>query len=121
MEIKLLEELVKEFNTFNDLDGIEDLRPYIKAIEKLLNEYKKLEKDLIETLKVLDIGTLKNLNDYMKNEVIEKAHIRKRIEELKKDRDKTYIQFLESNKTDKYLSVKGLMLEGKIEILEQIL
>lgn len=43
-DIKIVEELLKEFKTYNDLDGIQDLRLYIKAIENLLSRLKTAEK-----------------------------------------------------------------------------
>lgn len=43
-DIKIVEELLKEFKTYNDLDGIQDLRLYIKAIENLLSRLKTAER-----------------------------------------------------------------------------
>lgn len=42
--IKLVENLIKEFETYNDLDGIQDLKPYMKALEHLIKSYKELQK-----------------------------------------------------------------------------
>ena len=41
--INLVEDLIKEFKTYNDLDGIDNLKPYIEAIENMLNRNKELE------------------------------------------------------------------------------
>lgn len=43
-DIKIVEELLKEFKTYNDLDGIQDLRLYIKATENLLSRLKTAER-----------------------------------------------------------------------------
>ena len=40
-DIKLVESLIKEFKTYNDLDGIQDLSPYMKAIENIINRNKE--------------------------------------------------------------------------------
>lgn len=70
--------------------------------------------------------TVKKLNnqidlEYVENNFIEKDRIRRIIEKLKKDIQQVYRQFLESNKTDSRLHVEGIMLEGQIEILENLL
>lgn len=44
-DLKMLGNLLKEFKTYNDLDGIQDLKPYTKAIENLIEEYKTLKRD----------------------------------------------------------------------------
>ena len=43
--INLVENLIKEFKTYNDLDGIDNLKPYIEAIENMLNRNKELEEE----------------------------------------------------------------------------
>lgn len=42
-DIKLVENLIEEYKMFGDLDGIQDIRPYMKAIENMLNRNKELE------------------------------------------------------------------------------
>ena len=34
-----IEELIKEYKTYNDLDGIQDLQPYIRALQNILADY----------------------------------------------------------------------------------
>ena len=41
-----LEELLKEFEVYGDLDGIQDIRPYMKALENLIKGYRNLEMEL---------------------------------------------------------------------------
>ena len=40
--------LIEEFNTYNDLDGIQDLKQYIIAIQNLLSEREKDKKKIQE-------------------------------------------------------------------------
>ena len=44
-DIKLVENLIEEYKMFGDLDGIQDIRPYMKAIENMLNRNKELEEE----------------------------------------------------------------------------
>lgn len=46
-----LEELLKEFEIYGDLDGIQDIRPYMKAIENLIKGYKDSEDIMKQTVK----------------------------------------------------------------------
>lgn len=43
-----VEELIQEYKTYNDLDGIQDLRPYIEALENLLAEREQKDKRIQE-------------------------------------------------------------------------
>lgn len=43
--IKLVENLIEEYKIFGDLDGIQDLNPYIEALEHLIKAYKELEEE----------------------------------------------------------------------------
>lgn len=72
-----IEELIQEYKTYNDLDGIQDLRPYIEALENLLAE-RKQDKKYIKNLelalkiinKVTDIDETKEENIALLNEVL---------------------------------------------------
>ena len=47
-DIKLVENLIEEYKMFGDLDGIQDLKPYMESLEHLIKAYKKLEKNGIK-------------------------------------------------------------------------
>ena len=42
-DIKLVENLIKEYRLYGDLDGIQDLKPYMESLEHLIKVYKELE------------------------------------------------------------------------------
>lgn len=42
--VAIIEELIQEYKTYNDLDGIQDLRPYIEALENILAEREQMTK-----------------------------------------------------------------------------
>ena len=112
-DIEVLE--IKRF--LNDMGNLtpedyDDL-PVKEAIENLLKENKDLQKSVDQ---IYD-----NYQDISKMYFNLTEKIEKKIEKLKAKREKVYIQFLESNKTDKELHSKGLMLEGMIQVLEELL
>ena len=43
-----IEELIQEYKTYNDLDGIQDLRPYIEVLEHILAEREQKDKRIQE-------------------------------------------------------------------------
>ena len=48
-----IEELIKEYKTYNDLDGIQDLSIYVNALEELLAELEQKDKRIKELEKAL--------------------------------------------------------------------
>ena len=116
MHKELLEKLVKRCD---DCDLFECINceiswTEVQEIKKLIKRNKELEETVEKFNEQLDL-------DYVDNNFIEKDRIKRIIEELKKEVQQVYIQFLETNKTDARLHVKGIMLAGKIEILENLL
>lgn len=96
-----IEELIKEYKTYNDLDGIQDLQPYIRALQNILADYtrqkqineehRKLNGELRERVKELERNS--NCDSVyaikfatMQQQINEKD---KRIQELKKE---NYVQ-----------------------------
>ena len=58
---------------------------------------------------------------YIKEEYcIPKSKIKEKIEELEKEKDETYTKFLGSNRNNESLSTKGKMLEGGIQVLQEL-
>ena len=112
-----------------------------KAIEKLLQDYtrqkqineehKKINGELREKVKELEnenISKQKAYDDcyceykhYKQFESISIQKIIEKIEELEKISNNTYIEFLETNKTDADLHDKGLIIDGKIQALKELL
>ena len=43
--VEIVKELIQEYKTYNDLDGIEDLRPYIEVLEHILAEREQMLKE----------------------------------------------------------------------------
>lgn len=77
-----LEELLKEFEIYGDLDGIQDIKTYMKAIENMLNRNKELEEEnslLIQQ----NITYKRNIHD-LKNKNIPVSLVKEKIEELNK-------------------------------------
>lgn len=72
-----MEELIQEYKTYNDLDGIQDLSIYVNALENLLAE-RKQDKKYIKNLelalkivgKVTDIDETKEENIALLKEVL---------------------------------------------------
>ena len=110
-----------------------------KATEHLLSDYtrqkqinkehKKLNGELREKVKELDTKNNELLKDlYSANciiadltDSIPTQKIKDKIEELEKISNNTYIEFLETNKTDADLHDKGLIIDGKIQALKELL
>lgn len=71
-----IEELIKEYKTYNDLDGIQDLQPYIRALQNILADYtrqkqineehRKLNGELRERVKELE----ENLKKFYNGELL---------------------------------------------------
>lgn len=68
-----IEELIKEYKTYNDLDGIQDLQPYIRALQNILADYtrqkqineehQRINGELREKVKELDTKNDELLKD----------------------------------------------------------
>ena len=68
-----IEELIQEYKTYNDLDGIQDLRPYIEVLEHILAEREQMLKAI-------------NIVEKEKSEWIEECKQKdKRIKELEEE------------------------------------
>lgn len=91
-DTKLVESLIKEFEVYGDLDGIQDLIPYMKTIKHLIKAYKE-EKEKNNKL------YNENVNLYNKKEVevynkgIENANSfwTSKMKELKHELEEEYI------------------------------
>lgn len=63
--VEIIKELIQEYKTYNDLDGIQDLSIYVNALEHILAEREQKDKrikELEEQVKTLDeayTGTIK--------------------------------------------------------------
>lgn len=82
-DIDKLEELLKEFEVYGDLDGIQDIRPYMKALETLIKGYRELEAKLNQLLKYEDDLRIKE-RAFCKENHIPKSKIQEKIEEVNK-------------------------------------
>lgn len=83
-DIKLVENLIKEYKLYGDLDGIaiNDMSVYINAIEHLIKAYKELEEEN-SLLTQQNITYKRNIYD-LKNKNIAVSLVEEKIEELKK-------------------------------------
>lgn len=82
-----IEELIQEYKTYNDLDGIQDLRPYIEVLEHILAELEQKDKriDLIKEYVHQEIvHYTETIEDYEDDDKKENKHY---IEELKEERE----------------------------------
>lgn len=81
----------------------------IQAIENLINGYRELEE------------YIKRLDELNARDFVFKSEIQEKIEELEKENEETYKKFLASDRTDENLSTKGKMLEGSIQVLQELM
>jgi hypothetical protein len=105
-DIEILEETLKEFKVYGDLDGIQDLRPFMKAIENLLKE-RQADKDRINRYEN-DIDILLNrIDEYkintvwkytVKEDYIPKSLVIEKIKEVKQLENASIADILESEK-----------------------
>ena len=114
-----LEELLKEFEIYGDLDGIQDLRPYMKAIENMLNRNKELEEEneKLNQLKEkhnVRINDLCALVDNFAYNSIPVSLVEEKIEELNKQYD-----FYNSDRRETKSIAKGYYIA--IQKLEELL
>ena len=93
------------------------------AIENLINGYRELEEKNKQCIKAGDleraVGFLMNRNDL--SNYIPKSKIKEKIEELEKEKDETYTKFLGCNRNNDTLSTRGKMLEGAIQVLQELM
>ena len=79
-----IEELIQEYKTYNDLDGIQDLRPYIEVLEHILAELEQKDKR-IQEMEEVDIANRKVIVeqcDYMQNNSIPKQVVIEALENI---------------------------------------
>lgn len=88
----------------------------VQAIENLINRVKELEE---EKQQVLD--DYQDLGKDLAYNFIPKSKIREKIEELEEENNETYTKFLESDRGNETLSTKGKMLQGAIQVLQELL
>ena len=84
--INLVENLIKEFKTYNDLDGIDNLKPYIEAIENMLNRNKELEEENKRLKPKIDVCNWqeKSCREIIYEKYIPVSLVEEKIEELNK-------------------------------------
>lgn len=88
-----IEELIQEYKTYNDLDGIQDLSIYVNALENLLSEREQKDKriqELEEQVKTLDeayTGVIKESKKWfdIAHNSIPKQVVIDKMEELNKE------------------------------------
>lgn len=116
--INLVENLIKEFKTYNDLDGIDNLKPYIEAIENMLNRNKELEEENEKYIVQLTDEQYRKLVDIIRNDVNKewKSLVKEKIEELNKQ-EKQELKGLKGQ--DRYF-VKQ-MYQYKRSVLQELL
>lgn len=123
--IKILEEFIKYFEA--EATSIKYRRNIsitvgeddIEAIENLINRVKELEEAVDNFMQGKAYST-KQLENVNKN-FIPKSKIREKIEELEEENNETYTKFLESDRGNETLSTKGKMLQGAIQVLQELL
>ena len=87
-----IEELIQEYKTYNDLDGIQDLRPYIEVLEHILSEREQKDKRIQE---LEEENKRKDKFIKMAKEVIENSILKQKIKDLLTEIQEEY------NKLDK--------------------
>lgn len=117
-DIKLVENLIEEYKMFGDLDGIQDIRPYMKAIENMLNRNKELEEEneiikgnyytLCADIQMVtselgfpeDTIIADEMVAMIKENYIPKSKIKEKIEEFKLKIEKYYEHKIQGKETD---------------------
>lgn len=113
----------------------EDIKNLTEIIELCKEEINNNDESIHATLDLIDLKSLKNLLKgyrelYKKHDdllvdvydlFVPKSKIKEKIEKLEQEKDKTYTQFLGSNRIDEKLSTKGKMLEGAIQVLQELM
>ena len=127
-DIKILEEWIEisignapEWVKSDEILKLIDYKQ-IKAIENLIKGYReKEESDKYLYDAYQDAG--KKMFEYAEQleDSVPKSKIKEKIEELEKEKDETYTKFLGCNKNDDSLSTKGKMLEGAIQVLQELM
>ena len=100
---------------FEDWGDMEVHEYDLQRIEKLIKRYRELEQQ--NELYRLTIGEL----PLYEGEIIPKSKIKEKIDELKQEKDNTYTKFLACNRNNESLSTKGKMLEGSIQVLQELM
>lgn len=120
-----MEEDIKILESFLDVDKqlMEDYgqnatikQEQIKSLENLLTRYKQMA---IENQSYKDYYG--EPPAYENAKYIPKSKIKEKIEELNKEKEETYTKFLESDRSNETLSTKGKMIQGAIEVLQELL
>lgn len=110
--------LIEEFNTYNDLDGIQDLKQYIIAIQNLLSEREKDKKkiqELEEENRIFALeGSKIKLSLYIKENYIPKQKIKEFKEQIK------LAPIIVGGRRNKKTLEYGVRL-GKIKACEELL
>ena len=116
-----IEELIQEYKTYNDLDGIQDLRPYIEALENLLAELEQKDKRIQELEKESRKKSIVLIcyQEKLENSIPTQVVIDK-IKELKKRKNK-YEYETQEIFSNAYYDRKRLEIIHKIDILQELL
>ena len=88
-DIKFIDEMIKEYNTFGDLDNTdyEDTDRIYKAIENILKRIQKLEEENKKYIVQLTDEQYRNLVDTIKKEVKQEEFYKRQVyEELLEDK-----------------------------------
>lgn len=118
--VEIVKELIQEYKTYGDLDGIQDLRPYIEVLEHILAELEQKDKRIKELEKALLKVKDKNTTLFItcRNSIPEQA-IKDKIEKLKNDYDQKYdlymgykVESREQQDILKQMSILQELLEG---------
>ena len=83
-DIKLVENLIEEYKMFGDLDGIQDLKPYMESLEHLIKAYKELKRENRKLSKANEtyIKSIQNITPVLMNDYIEKSLVEEKIKEI---------------------------------------
>ena len=116
-----IEELIQEYRTYNDLDGIQDLSIYVNALENILAEREQKDKriqELEEESRKKSI-VLICYQEKLENSIPTQVVIDK-IKELKKRKNK-YEYETQEIFSNAYYDRKRLEIIHKIDILQELL
>ena len=117
-DIKLVENLIEEYKMFGDLDGIQDLKPYMESLEHLIKAYKELEekwdKDTHKLQNALDMANADKINNYIPVSLVEEKRTK-----LKEQYNKVVNEINNQGMIDQLIDFKEVSV--KLEMCEELL
>ena len=106
-----IENLIKGYREYKNF--------YHRRLKEWRTRFENQEKHFLNELDEYD-EERENLKKQLENS-IPKSKIKEMIEELEKENEETYTKFLASDRANANLSTKGKMIQGAIQVLQELM